>query len=47
VTETLYACSVCGYIYKDKATAMKCEAYCNANKSCSLEIITHAVGKKR
>lgn len=47
MTETLYACSVCGYIYKDKETAEKCEAYCKTHNQCSLEITKLGVGMKK
>ncbi len=47
MTEELYACSVCGYIYKEQADAEKCEAYCKSHNACSLEITKLAVGMKK
>lgn len=41
--ETLYACEVCGFIYKEKLWAEKCQDYCTKNNACSLEITSHAV----
>ena len=37
-TETLHACPVCGFHYRDEATAKKCEAWCNEHGACSQEI---------
>ncbi len=37
-TETLHACPVCGFHYRDEATAKKCEAWCTEHGACSQEI---------
>lgn len=39
----LYRCPECGFQYKEKEWAEKCEAWCKEHKSCNLEIIKHAV----
>lgn len=41
--QTYYQCSECGFNYKEKEWAEKCEAWCKEHKSCNLEIIEHAV----
>lgn len=41
--ETLYECEECHFKYRDKEWAEKCQAWCTENKSCNLEIISHAV----
>jgi uncharacterized C2H2 Zn-finger protein len=41
--ETLYACDVCGFVYKEKHWSEKCQDYCTKHKACSLEITRHAV----
>ena len=38
-----YACNICKFAYKEKQLAEKCEAFCKAHKSCSLEITKDAV----
>lgn len=38
-----FQCPVCGLHYRDDKTAKKCEAYCKANKACSLEIAKQAI----
>lgn len=40
----VFACSECGFVYVDKSTAEKCEAYCKKFGACSLEITKNAVG---
>ncbi len=39
----LYSCSECGFNYRDKETAEKCEKWCKEHKSCNVEIIKYAV----
>jgi hypothetical protein len=39
-----FACEECGFVYKDKKTAEKCQRYCSKHHACSLEITLHAVG---
>ncbi len=41
--ETLYAWDICGFAYKKKSLAQKCEDFCNENHQCSLEITMNAV----
>jgi len=38
-----FQCEACGFYYKDKKWAEKCEEFCNKNKSCSIEITKHSV----
>lgn len=38
-----YQCEECGFLYADKETAEKCQAWCREHKSCNLEIIKYAV----
>ena len=41
--KTLYSCSECGFLYRQKYLAQKCEDWCTEKKSCNLEIIRYAV----
>jgi len=38
-----FKCSICGFFYKDEQLAQKCEDFCKAHKSCSLEITKYAI----
>lgn len=38
-----YQCPVCGFRYREKEWADKCEAWCKAHQSCNLEITTHGI----
>ena len=38
----LFQCEECGFKYKEKEWAEKCQAWCAEHKSCNLEIIKHA-----
>ncbi len=38
-----YQCKKCKLFYKNKKLAKECHEYCKSHKSCSLEIIKHAV----
>jgi len=38
-----YQCEECGFIYKEKSWAQKCENFCKKYKSCSIEITKHSV----
>ena len=38
-----FQCEECGFLYKDKKWAQKCEAFCKKHNSCSLEITKHAI----
>ena len=41
--ETLFACEVCGFRYRDKATAEECQTYCETHSSCSGEITKKSI----
>jgi len=41
--EKHFECEECGFKYKDKAWAEKCEKWCKEKHSCNIEIIAHAV----
>jgi len=41
----IYICEACGFGYKEKKLAQKCEDFCKKNNSCSLEITKYAVKK--
>src|SRR3989344_2193279 len=36
--KSLYQCQECGFHYKDKEMAEKCEAWCKKHKTCNVEI---------
>lgn len=38
-----YQCPVCGFHYREKETALRCEAWCRTHKSCSMEITKMAI----
>ena len=40
---TLYICEACGFSYKEKEWAEKCQKWCMQHQSCNLEITRHAV----
>jgi predicted ATP-dependent serine protease len=40
-----YICEECGFRYKDKRWAEKCEEFCKKYKGCNAEITKHAVKK--
>ncbi len=39
----LYICEECGFYYKEKEWAEKCESWCKEHHGCNLEITKHAV----
>ncbi len=39
----LHICEACGFAYKEKELAQKCENWCKERNSCSMEITKHAV----
>lgn len=39
--EDAWECELCGYEYKEKKWAEKCEAWCAAYHSCNLDIVAH------
>lgn len=40
---TLYQCEECGFYYKTRNLAEKCENFCKKYKSCSIEITKHSI----
>ena len=38
-----FQCEECGFYYKEKKWAQKCEDFCKKRKSCSIEITKHSV----
>lgn len=43
--KTYYACGICKFVYETRELAQKCEDFCRAYNSCSLEITKHAIRK--
>jgi len=43
VGEKIYICDQCGYGYKVRETAERCEEWCSAHQSCSIQITKDAV----
>ena len=41
--ETIYTCDACGFGYRERGTAERCEDWCTKYKSCSIEITKDAV----
>jgi hypothetical protein len=41
----IYKCPECGFEYREKEWADKCQAWCAENKSCNIEITKHAIRK--
>lgn len=39
----VYICYLCGYGYRDRETAERCEEWCAVHKSCNIEITKNAV----
>ena len=39
----LYVCEACGFAYKEKKLAEKCQQWCEEHNSCNLEITKYAV----
>ncbi|MBI2042829.1 hypothetical protein HYT25_00380 [Candidatus Pacearchaeota archaeon] len=39
----VYKCEKCGFYYKTKNFAEKCEDFCKKHKSCNLNITKHAI----
>lgn len=38
-----YICAECGYEYKEKEWAIKCQKWCAEHKSCNMDIINHGI----
>jgi len=45
-TGDTWKCDICGFRYKEKEWAEKCEAWCKEHHSCNLEITEHAEENK-
>lgn len=41
-----YLCEECGFRYKEKKWAEKCEAWCREHQSCNMEITAHGTPPK-
>ena len=41
--DIVYKCEKCGWIYKTKNMAKKCEEWCKKHKSCNLDITKNAI----
>jgi predicted ATP-dependent serine protease len=41
--EVFYQCQECGFYYREREWAQKCEKWCKEHKSCNLEIIKHSI----
>jgi uncharacterized C2H2 Zn-finger protein len=41
--EVFYQCPECGFYYREREWAQKCESWCKEHKSCNLEIIKHSI----
>jgi hypothetical protein len=39
----LFQCEECGFKFKNKETAQKCEDFCKKYKSCNTELIKEAI----
>jgi uncharacterized C2H2 Zn-finger protein len=44
--EVFYQCPECGFYYREREWAEKCENWCKEKKSCNLEIIQKALNYK-
>ncbi len=40
---SIYKCGICGFGYKDKDMAQKCQNWCSVHKSCNLQITKNAI----
>lgn len=45
--QKLYQCEACGFHYREKEWAEKCEQWCREHNSCNFEITAHAEENKR
>ena len=41
--KTFYVCEVCGFLYKEKLWAERCQEYCAKHNACSMDITRHSV----
>ena len=44
--QELYQCVECGFQYRERVWAEKCEAWCKEHMSCNLEIIKQGIPPK-
>ena len=42
-SKKIFVCEDCGFGYKDKSTAQKCQSWCSKHESCNLGIIKNAL----
>ena len=42
-SKNYFKCPICGFFYKEEQLTQKCEDFCKANRSCTLEITKYAV----
>ena len=45
-SEKIYVCHECGYEYKEKEWAIKCQKWCGEHKSCNINIIKYGTPSK-
>jgi tRNA(Ile2) C34 agmatinyltransferase TiaS len=38
-----YQCEKCGFAYKEKEWAQKCESWCSTHQGCNLDITQYAI----
>ncbi len=43
----LYECEECGFVYKDKIWAEKCQAWCKEHHTCNVEITARSENNKQ
>ena len=43
----VFACEECGLLYEHRETAERCQSWCTAHPSCSLEISRQSVGASK
>ncbi|HLC51262.1 MAG TPA: hypothetical protein VJH90_02710 [archaeon] len=43
----IFKCKICGFTYRDKKWAEKCEAFCKKHDSCSTEITKHSIERSK
>lgn len=39
--ETVYLCEECGFAYRERELAERCQAFCAEHGACNLEITAH------
>jgi predicted ATP-dependent serine protease len=38
---TFYVCEACGFLYREREWAERCQAFCEEFHSCNIEIMEH------